>query len=242
MFFAGIALVISFGVFMLLLLIKGYSSTEIKSNVKILAVAIVSMLVFARLFGALSGIYRDIGMGEKISWSGIKNTGIVFYGGLFGLLISYRFYAKRIEQDSCIIDLLSVAIPLFHAIARIGCFFGGCCFGIESESCISIKYTTEILGQINTANRIPVQLMESLFNLCVFTYLLKLAIASNWSEKGILKRYLWMYSTWRFFAEFLRGDLIRGVVCGISFGQIISVFIWLYLLATSYRNQRTQVA
>ena len=102
------------------------------------------MLGFAKVFGCLSGIYRVVGIGEKITYDTIKDTGIVFYGGLFGLLLAYHLglRTKMITiKESHAIDVLAVSIPLFHAIARIGCFLAGCCYGIEKECVFSIQYT-----------------------------------------------------------------------------------------------------
>lgn len=114
----------------------------LQEYMKVLLVSIISMLLFARLFGCLSGIYRAIGGGEVITFDTIKNTGIVFYGGLFGLVFGYYLglNSKLITvKDLYAIDVLAVCIPLFHAIARVGCFLAGCCYGRESEF-FSISY------------------------------------------------------------------------------------------------------
>jgi phosphatidylglycerol:prolipoprotein diacylglycerol transferase len=35
--------------------------------------------------------------------------------------------------DGNFIDIVTLTIPLFHFFGRIGCFLGGCCFGVESS-------------------------------------------------------------------------------------------------------------
>lgn len=228
-FFAGIGLVVSISLFIILVFEKKY---PLQKNMRILFGVAVCVILSARLFGCLSGVYRDIGMGQVISWDSIKNTGIVFYGGLIGLLVSYSICSKWIKQDIHIMDVLAVEIPLFHSIARIGCFVGGCCFGKEIHSRIAIEYTTTIFGEVITAQRIPTQLIETAFNFGLFIYLLCLLRTSTWKEKNILRRYLLIYSIGRFIIEFFRGDLVRGVIYGISFSQVISMMIWIYLIAT----------
>lgn len=235
-FFAGIGLVVSISVFIVLLAEKKY---PLQKNMRILFVVAIFVILCARLFGCISGIYRDIGMGHDITWDGIKNTGIVFYGGLFGLLISYNVSSKANKQDLHIMDVLAVCIPLFHSIARIGCFFGGCCFGVESHSHIAINYTTTVFNETITTYRIPTQLIEAAFNFCLFLYLLHLFHDEDWESKKILRRYLLLYSIGRFVIEFFRGDLIRGVIYGVSFSQVISVLIWIYLLITVRREHET---
>ena len=234
-FFAVVAFVISVSVFIALLAEKKYSLSQ---NLRTLFVSVIIMIITARLFGCLSGIYRDIGMGHDVTLDGIISTGIVFYGGLIGLLLSFRILSKHIEQDIHVLDLLAVCIPLFHSVARIGCFFGGCCFGKEAHSFIAINYTTKVFGEAVTTYRIPIQLIEAGFNIMLFLYLLHLIKGDNWKSNSILKRYLFLYSVGRFIIEFFRGDLIRGVICGISFSQIICILIWTYLFVPAWRSYK----
>ena len=85
-FCAVVGLVVAICLNIVLVSSKKYCLQE---YMKVLLISIISMLIFAKLFGCLSGLYRAIGVGESISFDTIKNTGIVFYGGLFGLLIGY---------------------------------------------------------------------------------------------------------------------------------------------------------
>ena len=234
-FFTGIGLVISISIFIILMANRNYSPT---TNIRILFAVTIIVILSARLFGCLSGIYRDIGLNREITWDSIKQTGIVFYGGLIGLLMSYRLLTRLLKQDYYILDILAVCIPLFHSISRVGCFFGGCCFGKESNTGFAVNYTTRVFDEIVTANRIPVQLIEAVFNACLFFYLYHLLRNSDWTQKNILRRYLLLYSIGRFLIEFLRGDLTRGVIAGISFSQIISVLIWVYLFITAYNKYK----
>ncbi len=211
----------------------------LQEHMKVLLISIISMLIFAKLFGCLSGIYRAIGVGEQITFDTIKNTGIVFYGGLFGLLLAYYcgIKSKLITiKEPHAIDVLAVSIPLFHAIARTGCFLAGCCHGIESDF-FSINYTIMDDGVLNTANRIPVQLIEALFNVGLFIYLFSLIRKDDWKNKNLLLRYIVLYSCGRFLLEFIRGDTVRGIICGVSFSQVISVVIWLAILVFTLRKK-----
>lgn len=192
--------------------------------------SIIMMAVTARLFGAISGIYRAVGSGERITANSILQTGIVFYGGLFGLIGIYYLMAKRKKLDLMVLNILAVVIPLFHSVARIGCFLAGCCFGKECDCFLGIRYTTMIESTEDTAIRLPVQLWESGFNFLLFIYLMYLLNRKDWKEKHILRMYLLVYSIGRFILEFFRGDTVRGVLCGVSFSQMISIIIWLLLL------------
>ena len=229
-FCAGVSTVLASCVFIVLATEKGYSP---RVNLDLLGKSGVLAIFSARLFGGLSGIYREIGLGKTVSWESVLNTGIVFYGGLLGMLVSFCFLSRRRGQDDLVLDLFAVVIPLFHSVARVGCFLGGCCFGTRASGSFSIVYTCFDWDHIETASRIPIQLVEAAFNMCIFAYLLCLACSPDWEHKGILRQYLAIYSVGRFCLEFYRGDAVHGIVHGVSFSQMISVMIWVALILSS---------
>ena len=60
--------------------------------------------------------------------------GSVFYGGLLGGIGIGCFGLKLLKLDvNLFSDLMAPIVPLFHGIARIGCFLAGCCYGIPCE-------------------------------------------------------------------------------------------------------------
>jgi phosphatidylglycerol:prolipoprotein diacylglycerol transferase len=170
----------------------------------------------------------------------INGTGNVFYGGLIGFLMSFVVLEKYILSDSCsnhvhkgrnyeilsirAIDLAVVTIPLFHFWGRLGCFFGGCCFGKEYHGMFSVLYTTKVMGTIDTMRRIPIQLAEAAFNIVIF-FTLMMMLSKNKFAHSILISYFVMYAPLRFFLEIFRGDDTRGVYYGVSFSQAVSVMI-----------------
>lgn len=240
LFCSCIATVVAVCAFIILLSNKGY---RIDPYLKSLAVAIGGLAITARLFGCISGVYGAIGRREVITWDTVKNTGIVFYGGLIGMLVTYRLMLLKVgdETKDRTLDVLAVTIPLFHSISRIGCFLGGCCYGSICNTPISVLYTTDVMGEIVTAERIPIQLIEALLNLALFIYLFILFTRDDWHKQHIYEQYLLIYSLLRFFLEFFRGDIIRGVVAGISFSQVISIIIWISLVIKhKLRNRKME--
>ena len=150
--------------------------------------------------------------------------GQVFYGGLIGGIIAGAVYAKatRLDNFADYTDIAAAAIPLFHFFGRIGCFLGGCCYGIESE--IGFTFEHAIVEQANGVNRFPVQLLEAAFNLALFFVLWRI-LCKNKLKNHLLSLYLIVYPIGRFFFEFLRGDEYRGFLFGLSTSQIISVLL-----------------
>jgi phosphatidylglycerol:prolipoprotein diacylglycerol transferase len=67
--------------------------------------------------------------GELRFWADFQ-VGFIFFGGLAGaLLAGAAFAAVRRLSFLRGADYFAVAIPLGHAIGRIGCFVAGCCHG-----------------------------------------------------------------------------------------------------------------
>lgn len=227
-FFALCGFVIAICLYIILMASKGYDVTQCT---KILFPSFIGMAIGAKLFGILTGIYRSIGANTTITLNSILDTGIVFYGGLLGFLSTYFLClrSRRCCLDRQAIDILAVCIPLFHTFARIGCFTSGCCYGRFYSGILSIKYTTYIENSIDVNMRFPVQLLESLFNFGLFIYLLLLLRSNEWRSKNILIRYLTIYSIGRFFLEYLRGDIRRGIIGDLSFSQTVSILLWLIL-------------
>lgn len=213
---------------------------DLSQSVKTLLISLIGMALGAKLFGYFSGIYRNIGLGKPITIDSLLDTGIVYYGGLLGLIGAYTFYLKRGKShlDTYAIDVLSVCFPLFHAIGRIGCFLSGCCYGKIYQGILAVNYTVVIEGYIDIKPRFPVQIAEAVFELLLFFYLLILLKKKEWKSKKLLLRYLAVYSVGRFFLEFLRGDIRRGLIYGVSFSQCISVLIWIALISYCLKRRR----
>ncbi len=149
--------------------------------------------------------------------------GMVFYGGLLGGMAAAYIYIKKKKLSlSDFSDIFAPAVPLFHTFGRLGCFFGGCCYGVEWEG--GVTFTLSPLTDANGVARLPIQLIEASFNFILF-----IVLASMFCKK-ILKRrlfctYLLCYAPARFIFEFFRGDTLRGIWFGLSTSQWISIFI-----------------
>lgn len=147
--------------------------------------------------------------------------GSVFYGGLFGGLIG-GFISARVQKLKLgtVADCAAPSIALFHMFGRIGCFLGGCCYGVEWE--YGVTFTESLAEGANGVPRVPVQLFEAGFELVMFVLLFMML------RKGVLKNklllvYLAAYAVGRFVLEFWRGDDYRGFLLGFSTSQLISI-------------------
>ena len=239
-FFVVIGVTFASSLFILFLLKYGYN---IRRYTKIFLLSGIGMLIGARLFGVLTGLYVALANNEPITLNTFINTGLVFYGGLIGFLLSFLFICKKWnkEIEYRVVDLAVICIPLFHFWGRLGCFFGGCCFGIESYSLLSISYTNRIGEEIITASRLPVQLFEATGNVVMFATLVGMLNKKIYMGH-LIKVYLIMYAVMRIGLEFFRGDLARGVLNGVSFSHVMSIIlIIICLLSLFIRKEKTYV-
>ena len=170
----------------------------------------------------------------KSFWEIVKQVfgGIVFYGGFIGGAIGiliYTKFAKDVKNHrDHILDIYAILTPLFHTFGRIGCFLGGCCYGVESKIGFTIHNNT-INPSINDVNRFPIQLVESACNFVLFLillYLFKKCILEN----RLIYIYMLTYPVVRFITEIFRGDAYRGFFFGLSTSQWVSIFLFVFAL------------
>lgn len=145
--------------------------------------------------------------------------GIVFYGGMLGILAAIKICSKiKKQHETEMFNYFTPAIPLFHIWGRMGCFFGGCCYGKPWEWGFPMAADPEIV-------RIPVQLMESVCNIAIFIILVTYEKKNQNNSVKLLPIYLKLYAICRFILEFFRGDINRGMWGFLSTSQIISLII-----------------
>lgn len=172
-------------------------------------------------------------------WNGLIQTfgGSVFYGGLFGAMVTGGLYYKKKGFPPVFADLTAMVAPLFHTFGRIGCFLGGCCYGIPCD--FGFIYTQNPIAMANGVRRFPVQLLEALFCFCLFLLLFSLFRRGRCKNR-LLALYLGVYSVGRFFLEYLRGDDYRGFLWGLSTSQLISILllsgVLFYLVAARHKK------
>lgn len=159
----------------------------------------------------------------------LDRGGLVYFGGFLGAVASVGIYlrARRLPIFSSL-DALAVALPLGHAIGRVGCLLNGCCHGLAcapGEGGVIMKI-------IDLVPRIPTQAMSAISNVLVFLGLL-------WVERGrgragwTTAAYLLSYPIARYSIEIMRGDDRGTMILGMTVSQAISAgtFVFGLLLA-----------
>ncbi|MBQ3842836.1 MAG: prolipoprotein diacylglyceryl transferase [Ruminiclostridium sp.] len=160
--------------------------------------------------------------GEWWEYAKLIFGGSVFYGGLFGGMAVGAFVIKKRGYPADLMtDIAAPAVALFHGFGRIGCFLGGCCYGIEVPW--GITFTHSLNEPANGVPRMPVQLFESGFEFLLFFVLWQL-LRHDKLKGRLLSLYLIAYGIFRFLIEYFRGDTYRGFIFGMSTSQFISIF------------------
>lgn len=146
--------------------------------------------------------------------------GLVFYGGLFGLAAgAAALLAARRISFPLLEEVFLPALPLVHAVGRVGCFCAGCCYGKPTSAACGVVYPPGGLAPAGVP-LVPIQLWEAAGDLA----LLLLLLPAYRRPGRRLAVYLLGYGLLRFCTEFYRGDEARGLAGPVSGAQIISLF------------------
>ncbi|WP_029551373.1 prolipoprotein diacylglyceryl transferase [Thermocrinis jamiesonii] len=167
-------------------------------------------------------------------WQG----GLTFFGGLIGgivgVLIGTYKYKLPIWK---IADLSVIAVAIAHSIGRLGCTSAGCCYGkpflaeninpgIHFSDKFPFFYVVFPEGAVAPPYMplYPTQLMEFLGLLVIFFILLLFSKRKPF-DGFLFALYMLLYGALRFFLEFYRGVTPPIQPIGLTWNQIVSIFM-----------------
>lgn len=156
-------------------------------------------------------------------WEG----GLVFSGGIIGVVLTMLWYIKRHGLPlGKIADLWAPATAIGQSIGRIGCFMAGCCYGKPTDLKWGVVFTNphSLARPLNVPLH-PTQVYDSISGFIIFLVLLLLYSKKKF-EGQIFLWLLIMHSTARLAIERFRGD-DRGILLGsnMSVTQLIATLI-----------------
>jgi phosphatidylglycerol:prolipoprotein diacylglycerol transferase len=179
--------------------------------VDLMILMLVSGIAGARIFYILQNLsYYRLNPSEMPN---LSKGGLVWYGAFISGLGVSAIYIKIKKMDFwASLDLAAPYIALAQALGRIGCFMNGCCYGVAMAD-----------GLVH-----PTQLYSAASLVAIFIVL------RIWQDhrhfKGeIFLGYCVLYSSKRFFMEFLRGDNPR-IFFGFTISQVISCIVFVFSL------------
>ena len=188
---------------------------------------VIGVLLGARtLFVLVEGSYY---LEHPLEVFKVWQGGLVFYGGLIGGALAFIITVWIRKMDLWrMADTFAPGVALGHAVGRLGCFFAGSCYGRPTDVPWAVTFTNpnSLAGDILGVPVHPTQLYSS-----GFLFILS-AILAYRSQKvrfngQVAVTYAFLYGTFRFLIEFLRGDP-RGEAS--LFGLTLSTSQWISLV------------
>jgi phosphatidylglycerol:prolipoprotein diacylglycerol transferase len=175
---------------------------------------------------------------DCFAWAEFWNGGLAYYGGLIAAGAAGLWFLRRerfpVGKAS---DAAAMVIPIGLFFGRLGCFFGGCCFGTTSDhpfalafppySAASEKHFRDGLLDSKALASLPVhptQLYEAGGCLAIAAVLGLWLHPRKRFDGQVLLAFLALYALLRFALEYLRDD-DRGALLGLSTSQLIGVAI-----------------
>lgn len=153
----------------------------------------------------------------------IWDGGMAIYGGVIGGAIGVALFCLIHKKNFLdVADVVAPSLILGQAIGRIGCYFAGCCYGIEvtNESLMWFPLST----QINGVWHLSTFFYESLWNLLAFVILLILLRKNKYKFRGSsIAMYFILYGIGRAWIEALRGDSLY--IGAIKVSQLLSILL-----------------
>ena len=210
---------------------------ELDSNITfdLLLIILPLSIIGARLYYVIfSG--RPWSFVEILSvWDG----GLAIYGGIIGGFLGVVIYSivKKINILK-ITDAIVPALILAQGLGRIGCYFSGCCFGVEVTNPSLMWFPLSVM--IDGHWHLSTFFYESLWNILGFISLF--IVYNKTRQNGLVTGlYLAIYGLGRFWIEGLRGDSLYIGVLKVS--QILSAILFVIgigLIIYSFVNKKGQ--
>jgi phosphatidylglycerol:prolipoprotein diacylglycerol transferase len=147
-------------------------------------------------------------------------TGLV--GGYLGVEVAKWSLDIRTSTGDSFLVPVATAI----GIGRIGCFFGGCCYGLPASLPWGVVFPA-----VDALPRHPTQLYEAVFHFAAAAIGLALE-RTRFLKDNRIRVYILVYALYRFLSEWLRPE--ARLYFGLTGYQLASLFIaalmaWLWL-------------
>lgn len=182
---------------------------------------IFSAMLFQATYNYIANPSRGFVLGDSMTFIGGLIGGVVSFLGVYWLyiyVIAPRTKVKMLQNNmnatlTDALPFIPIGIAIAHSFGRLGCFFGGCCYGLETDAWFGLycaKNYNPTTGAVYMGNRvIPTQLFECIFLalLAIIMIILYFKFKFNYNF-GV---YAVSYGIWRFIIEYFRADA-RGVL------------------------------
>jgi len=184
----------------------------------VLPLALIGARLYYVIFSASSYSFWEI----FEVWKG----GMAIYGGVIGGAVGVTLYCLIHKKNFFnVADIAATSLILGQAIGRIGCYFGGCCYGLEVTN-PSFQWFPIATVQADGLWHLATFFYESFFDFIIFAGLF-IAIKKMEKPGSIMALYLILYGTVRCVLETFR-DTAEALFLGnsgIRVSQLLSALI-----------------
>lgn len=211
-------------------LAKAYDVNEEKT-LDLILLTFLGGLIGARAYFVLFNSHSFFDSFQKIVLIN-RYPGLSFWGGLIGGIITLSFFTKRAKLNFWqMADFGATGLLIGLAIGDIGCFLGGCGYGVLS----SAPFAAPVVGLVG--KRFPISLLEGIFLLVAFLYVEGRVVRFHFAG-SIVSLSLIILGIAKFVTEFARGDskYIQGL--GISYGHILALALTAFGVVIFYTQSK----
>ncbi len=161
-------------------------------------------------------------MAGPSDWINIRAGGLVFYGALLtGLPVAALLMRRYKIPFFPFLDIMGTALPIGHALARLGCFAAGCCYGVPTDLPWGVTFSHPLTDAPHDVALHPVQLYEAA-GLAAIALGCHVLYTRKQFHGQVMVAYLLGYAVLRAVLELWRGDAGRGFFLEGLLGQTLS--------------------
>jgi phosphatidylglycerol---prolipoprotein diacylglyceryl transferase len=181
--------------------------------------------------------------------SALDFVGKSVVGGVIGGYLGVEIAKKIAGYPHSTGDAFALGIPLGHAVGRVGCLLGGCCWGTITSLPWGVRYPRGSLPFVQQVARgdlaptealslpvHPTQIYELLFDLLLFVFLWR-ARDSLKIRGNLFRLYLLAYAVFRLGLEIVRGDSPFPAIGGPKPVQVLLLLIAIRYAVKLWRDE-----
>jgi phosphatidylglycerol---prolipoprotein diacylglyceryl transferase len=193
-------------------------------------IAIVASVIGSRIFHVLvenPAYYWEKPIRVLYFWQG----GFVSIGAFMASALGWAIYLWKRKLDPWrYLDIACTGVPIIIFFVRLGCLLVGCCYGKPTDFFLHLVFNdpTSTAGYFHLGEKLHATQPYFMLNALIMWAVVLLVYRWRRFHGEVLAAFLMYEGVSRFFLEYLRGDVDRGIWFNglFSTGQISMMFFF----------------